>query len=130
MDKVRVCNFVNYLDLKITSIEKGKAEATIEVKNEYKQQLDIAHGGFLATLCDSVACFAAMSMLPADKNVVTVDLNISFLRPAKGKILKAVGGVVKAGKNIFFSEARIYDNDVLVSKASATVMVVQNVDID
>ena len=78
----------------------------------------------LAALADTVVGFAAYTMLPIDRDVLTADLNISFLRAAWGKELIAKGYVVKPGRHLHFCECEIYCDGKLVSKASGTFCVV------
>ena len=84
----------------------------------------MTHGGVLAALADTIAGFAAYTMTPLEKDVLTAELKMSFLRAAWGNELIAMGTVIKAGRNIHFCECEIYCDDKLVSKSSGTFCVV------
>ena len=62
-------------------------------------------GGVLAALADTIAGFAAYTMTPLEKDVLTAELKMSFLRAAWGNELIAKGTVIKAGRNIHFCPA-------------------------
>ena len=71
---------------------------------------------------------AAASTLPPEKDVITVENKVSFLRPAVGDIVKCRAEVLRAGKNLIFVEATVTtlrDNaPLLVAKASSTLLVI------
>ncbi|MDD4514288.1 PaaI family thioesterase [Massilibacteroides sp.] len=116
--------FVRHLGVKFTSIEDGAIEAKMTLKPEFKQYSGVIHGGVLASLADTVAGFAAYTMTPTEKDVLTAELKTSFLRAAWGDELIAKGFVIKPGRNIHFSECEIYCDGKLVCKASGTFCVV------
>lgn len=116
--------FVQHLGVRFTSVEEGIVEATMVLRPEFKQYSGVIHGGILASLADTIAGFAAYTMTPTDKDVLTAELKTSFLRAAWGNELKAKGFVIKPGRNIHFAECEIYCDDKLVCKASGTFCVV------
>lgn len=116
--------YVNYLGIEFTKIEEGVVEARMPLTDEQKQYSGVSHGGVLAALADTIAGFAAYTMTPLDKDVLTAEMKISFLRAAWGKELIAKGYVIKPGRNVHFSECEIYCDDKQVAKASGTFCVV------
>ena len=116
--------YANHLGIKFEKVEEGIVEARLPLSEAHRQFRGVVHGGVLASLADAAAGFAAYTMTPEDKEILTVELKMSYLRAAWGKELIAKGAVVKAGKNIHFSECEIYCDGKLVSKASATFCVV------
>ena len=116
--------FVQHLGVKFTSIEEGVVEARMSLKPEFKQYSGVIHGGILASLADTIAGFASYTVTPIDKDVLSAEIKVSFLRAAWGSELIAKGFVIKPGRNIHFSECEIYCDDKLVCKASGTFCVV------
>ncbi len=121
--KIAECGFWNHLGIKLIKIEEGYVEASLELKEEYTQHHGVAHGGLLTTLADSVAGYAGVSVTDSEKNVLTVELKMSFLRTARGKILYGKGRVIKSGKLLHFCEAEVFCERELVAKASATLAI-------
>ncbi|MDL2208005.1 PaaI family thioesterase [Parabacteroides sp. OttesenSCG-928-O15] len=117
--------YVNFLGIEFTKIEEGIVEARMPLTDEQKQYSGVSHGGVLAALADTIAGFAAYTMTPLDKDVLTAEMKISFLRAAWGKELIARGYVIKPGRNVHFSECEIYCDDKQVAKASGTFCVVR-----
>lgn len=124
ISRVKTNPYINFLEIDFTEVEDGRVEARMPLYDEQRQYSGVIHGGVLAALADTVAGFAAYTMLPIDRDVLTADLNISFLRAAWGKELIAKGYVVKPGRHLHFCECEIYCDGKLVSKASGTFCVV------
>ena len=124
ISRVKTNSYINFLEIDFTEVEDGRVEARMPLHDEQRQYSGVIHGGVLAALADTVAGFAAYTMLPIDRDVLTADLNISFLRAAWGKELIAKGYVVKPGRHLHFCECEIYCDGKLVSKASGTFCVV------
>lgn len=124
VERVRRNPYVNHLGVEFTLVEDGVVEARMPLHSEQKQYSGVIHGGVLAALADTIAGFAAYTMTPLDKDVLTAELKVSFLRAAWGDELVAKGIVIKPGRNVHFSECEIYCDGKLVSKASGTFSVV------
>ena len=109
----------------LTVISPGRVEAELALGEQHLQQRGFAHGGLTATLADLVAGFAAVTLIPDDWGLVTSDLKISYLLPGVGQRMRAVGWVLKPGRRLHFCEAEVWCDDVLIAKASATMVVIE-----
>ncbi len=124
LQRVHTNPYVNHLEIEFLEIEEGLVTARMPLKPEQRQYSGVVHGGILAAFADTVAGFAAYTVTPSDRDVLTAELKTSFLRAAWGNELKGVGRVVKAGRNLQFAECEIYCDGKLVSKSSGTFCVV------
>lgn len=124
LERVHTNPYVNYLEIDFQEIEEGRVVARMPLKPEQRQYSGVIHGGILAAFADTVAGFAAYTMTPSDRDVLTAELKTSFLRAAWGNELIGVGTVVKPGRNLQFAECEIFCDGKLVSKASGTFCVV------
>ena len=118
--------FMQLLGFKVTKIEEGIIEGEVILQDAHKQHKGFVHGGVIATVADIVAGFAAVSLVPKDHHVVTVELKTSYLNPGLGEKLFAKGWVLKQGRKLNFCEAEVYsisgkNEPVLIAKASATM---------
>lgn len=125
IQRVQTNPYVNFLEVEFTSIEEGKVEALMPLKEGHKQYSGVSHGRVLAALADTIAGFAAYTMTPLDRDVLTAEMKISFLRAAWGKELIAKGYVIKPGRKVHFSKCEIYCDEKLVAKASGAFCVVE-----
>ena len=76
------------------------------------QQQGFGHAGLTFSIGDSAAGYAALSMLPPDVDVVTSEIKINLLAPARGDRLVATGRVVKPGRRLCVVTAEVHaEND-------------------
>jgi uncharacterized protein (TIGR00369 family) len=120
--------FVRSLGIELTSFGKGWCETKIAVSPVLRQQHGFIHAGVLMTLADHTCGGAAASTVPADRDVITVENKISFLRPATDPVLICRAEVLRAGKNLIFVEAEVMverkEGRVIVAKTSSTLSVI------
>lgn len=118
-------HFMHLIGANLTHIEPGRVEAELVLGQQHQQQKGFVHGGLTATMADLAAGFAAVTLVPDDTGVVTVELKTSYLHPGIGQKLRAVGWVLKAGRRLHFCEAEVWCDDLLIAKATATMAVVE-----
>jgi uncharacterized protein (TIGR00369 family) len=104
--------------------EGGQGRLELTVQPRHLRSLGIAHGGFLASLLDSVMGMAAGSLCPPDQYVVTVQLNVQFIRPAHdGETLVATSEVMHSGRQTAVARGEIRTvAGALVASGSATFL--------
>ncbi len=100
--------FLRHNGVRITTVEPGMVELTIDVGNQHTQRERFVHGGMLATLADSSSGLAAMTLLEERDNALTVEFKINFLRPAVGERMVARGRVIRAGRRVSVMEADVF----------------------
>ena len=113
--------FARLLGIELEDIASGTATLALDVRKELMQNQGVVHGGAIASLIDTATAFAIISLLAPRERVTTVDLAISYLRPATGGRLKAVATVVRAGRRLFVVSAEVYDRrERLITTALST----------
>jgi uncharacterized protein (TIGR00369 family) len=125
--------FIAHLGMTVVRVGKGRLEARVEVKPEFRQQDGFTHAGVITTLADHTAGYAAYTMIPEDHRILTVEYKINFLRPAFGEALVARSRVIKPGRKLLACESDVYDvrdaNEVLCAKALLTMASVPSTDL-
>lgn len=101
-------HFMHHVGFDLTSISPGRVEGEMELKKIHKQQFGFVHGGVTATLMDITMGFAAYTLMPKGKGVVTANLSIDFLNPGDGEKIIAIGQVEKPGSKMVFCTAKIF----------------------
>lgn len=86
------------LGTELTAFAAGRAELTLVVRPEHRQQHGFVHGGVVGYLADNALTYAGGSVLPG-QGVVTSEYKINYLRPALGESLIARATVLYAGKS-------------------------------
>lgn len=120
---------MKHLGFRITEITPGKVVGEMEFSPFLYQQFGILHGGVTLTVADIVAGFAVYTLVSASKDVVTAEIKVNCLKPGLGQKLRAVGTVLKPGKNLCFAEAEVFctneGKEFLVAKASTTMAIIE-----
>src|SRR6266436_8671777 len=70
------------LGIQLEKAAPGEATLTLAIRPELTQNHGVVHGGAIASLLETATAFAILTLLEPDERVTTVDLTISYLRPA------------------------------------------------
>lgn len=112
--------FLNLLGLSRERIGNGEAIVSIELRADLLNNHGAGHGGVVMTLLDSAMSNAALSRIGFEREVVTIDIHVGFMRPATG-VLRATGRATGGGRSVCFCEAEIVDDTgEVVAKAMGT----------
>ena len=86
------------------------------------------HGGFAATVLDSVTGCAVHSLLESGVAYSTVDLNVKMVRPVPlDRELTAIGKIIHMSGRLAISEGRLQDGDgKILAHATATCMILRS----
>jgi uncharacterized protein (TIGR00369 family) len=108
--------FARYCGIVPISHEPGHTRLGLDLADFHANNHGTAHGGALLTLLDISLGSAARTFIGTP--VVTINMQVSFLSPGKGKLI-GEGRVVKPGRTIIFCEGEIRDDKgELIAKAS------------
>ena len=118
--------FMRTLGAVLESVEPGTVTITCGFAEGLTQQHGLFHGGVVASLVDVACGYAALSVMPADREVLTVEFKINFLKPAQTERVIAVGQVVQAGRTLTVCEGSVFDatRTRLLARMTATMMAV------
>lgn len=110
----------------LESVESGTVTIACSFHDALTQQHGMFHGGVVASLVDVACGYAALSVMPADREVLTVEFKIHFLKPARTDRVFAVGKVVQAGRTLTVCEGSVFDatRTHVLAKMTATMMAV------
>ena len=115
------------IPMKPTEIENGQVTFEVQADKRHLNPLGGVHGGFAATVLDTVTGCAIHTVLEAGVGYGTIDLNIKMCRPIpKDQPLIAIGDVINVSKNLAISEGKIIDeHGKLYAHATATCMIIR-----
>ena len=100
--------FMETIGAKLDTVEEGQVVISVELKPSIMQQHGFGHAGVTFSIGDSAAGYAALTKMGENQEVLTSEMKINLVSPADGKMLKAVGSVLKAGKRLFVVQSNIY----------------------
>ena len=95
-----------------SDVEHGQVTFLVTADERHTNPLGGVHGGFAATVLDSITGCATHTVLAAGEGYGTTDLNVKMCRPIPfKKQLIATGKVINVGRNLVISEGHIRDED-------------------
>lgn len=115
------------------NVAAGQVDVLLQPKPEVSQQHGFVHAGAVSAIADSAAGYAALSLMPAGRGVLTTEFKINLLAPAAGKCIIARGKVVKAGRTLTLAQAEVFAEDDtgkerLIAFLTATLMAIEGRD--
>ena len=114
--------FMKTIGAKLDSVEEGKVIICVDLKPSIMQQHGFGHAGVTFSIGDSAAGYAALTKMEEHQEVLTSEMKIHLMSPADGKMLKAVGSVLKAGRRLFVVQSNIYSVSEKKEKLIATML--------
>ena len=82
---------MDLLGARIVEVGKGTCEIEVAFRDELTQQQRYFHGAVAGAIADSAGGYAALTLAPPDREVLTVECKVNFLAPARGEKLVARG---------------------------------------
>ena len=115
-------SFMKTIGAQLDLIDYGKVIISVKLKQNMMQQHGFGHAGVTFSIGDSAAGYAALTKMEEYQEVLTSEMKIHLLSPVDGKILKAVGSVLKTGKRLIVVKSDIYSINDGKEKMVATML--------
>lgn len=103
--------------------EAGTVEVEFHGAPEFTNPEGNIQGGFLAAMLDDTMGPALSATLKQGEFAPTLNLNVSFHRPAVVGALTGKGRVIRRGRDICFLAAELFQEGELVASATATAVI-------
>ncbi len=110
-DSVRDAPYPLLIGMTLAAIDFDRCRIELELGERHLQPFGIVHGGVLATLIDTATFWAGFLRLPEDAGLVNVDLKLNYLKAVTRGQLHAEGRCLRAGRQISYTEASVFDAD-------------------
>jgi uncharacterized protein (TIGR00369 family) len=120
-----------FLDRRIEKIdpETGEVTARFRSRSEFANRHGTVSGGFLAAMLDSTVGLATLATLAPEETAMTLELKVSYLRPAPIAELIGIGRVIHRGRSVAFTEGELRnESDEVVAKGTATMRIIRDED--
>ncbi|EQB65877.1 MAG: thioesterase superfamily protein [Thermoplasmatales archaeon I-plasma] len=101
--------FMNYVGIRTKILGEGKAESVLQLEEKHMRLGNFLNGGVICSLVDIAGGTAVLST--SKRNQVTTDLHINFLNPLSKSPARAVGEVIRKGKNICVAKVEVFDGE-------------------
>ncbi len=93
-------NFMATLGASIAHLSPGEVHLRLPYSPALCQQNGFLHAGAVASVADSANGYAALTLAPADTDVLAVEFKINLLSPARGEEFLARARVLRAGRTL------------------------------
>ena len=115
-------NFDHFINPDILRLDDGLAEVRWLPQPEHLNRYGAIHGGALAGLIDTVASIASLTKL---KRIVTIELNVSYIKAATiSNTILAKGVVIQAGKSLIRTTVELFNEDnQLITRGNLTFFI-------
>lgn len=78
--------FMSTLGAELTAVVQGGVEIRLPFSPNLTQQNSYLHAGAITAVMDSACGYAALTVAPDDKEVLTVELKVNLSRPLRGRL--------------------------------------------
>jgi uncharacterized protein (TIGR00369 family) len=99
------------LGMRLEALDAGKATVVLEPTADAMNVMGVVHGGTLATVADSALLQSIRTVTVEEDRLVTLELKINYLAPARGSSFRCLGEVVRVGRGSGVSTATIVDSE-------------------
>lgn len=110
----------------IVQIAPGRCHLRAPLTPQVTQQHGAGHAGLTFALGDTAAGYAALTLMPEGAEVMTAEIKINLLRPARGAFVEARGEVIKDGRRLTVVRADVFaieaDKETLIAVMMGTMV--------
>ncbi|MBI1382643.1 MAG: hotdog fold thioesterase [Planctomycetaceae bacterium] len=122
--------FMATLGARLARVGPGEVTIDLPVREALSQQHGSVHAGAVASVLDSAAGYAALSLMPEGAAVLSVEFKLNLLEPAVGVRIEARAHVVRSGRTLTACTAEAWAIDAagherLVAILQGTMMCLQ-----
>jgi uncharacterized protein (TIGR00369 family) len=119
--------FMATLGAQLARVAPGEVTIVLPVREALSQQHGSVHAGAVASVLDSAAGYAALTLLPPGAAVVSVEFKLNLLAPALGQRIEARARVLRSGRTLSVCTAEAWAIDregkeTLVAVLQGTMM--------
>lgn len=108
----------------LTRVAPGEVTLELPFRDDLTQQHGFLHAGIVTSIMDSACGYAALSLMEPSAGVLSVEFKVNLLAPARGNLFRAVGRVIRAGRNltVVSGELRVIDPEAAESGGLVAIM--------
>ncbi|HKC64424.1 MAG TPA: PaaI family thioesterase [Pyrinomonadaceae bacterium] len=115
--------FAHHLGIELGELRRGEATLQLSIRDELRRNNGFVHGGVIASLADTAAAFAILTMLEAEETTTTVDMTIHYMRPLVQGLATARARVMRAGRRIITISVDVLDESKAVAATALTTFI-------
>jgi uncharacterized protein (TIGR00369 family) len=106
----------------LTRVVPGEVTIELPFRDGLAQQNGFLHAGIVTAIADTACGYAALTLMPAGKEVLSVEFKLNLLAPAVGERFTAAATVLRAGRTLTVVRADVHAGAKLVATMLATMI--------
>jgi uncharacterized protein (TIGR00369 family) len=111
-------SFMTTIGAAISAVRNGEVEIVLPFSAGNTQQHGFVHGGVVASIADSACGYAALTAMPAESAVLSVEFKINFLSPRRAKDCARMVGSSAPARNWWFQRRTCFPSKVAAKSRS------------
>ncbi|MEK7726760.1 MAG: PaaI family thioesterase [candidate division KSB1 bacterium] len=100
--------FMHTLGATLAKVAAGAVDIALDYDAALSQQNGFLHAGVITSIADSACGYAALSLMPAGSEVLSVEFKVNLLAPARNTSFLAQGRVLKSGRTLTVCQGEVY----------------------
>ncbi|HET8774055.1 MAG TPA: PaaI family thioesterase [Thermoanaerobaculia bacterium] len=115
-------SLMSSIGAELTRVAPGEVTIELPFGEGWGQQDGFLHAGVVASIADSACGYAAQTLMPEGKGVLTVEFKVNLLAPAAGERFVAAATVLRAGRTLTVVRADVHADGKLVATMLGTMI--------
>lgn len=99
---------LSHLGATLVAVEPGAVTIELPFSARITQQHGFVHAGALTSIVDTACGYAALTLMPAGSEVLSIEYKVNFLSPARGTKAVARGQVLKPGRTVTVCRGEVF----------------------
>lgn len=96
------------LNATLSAVDPGRVEIQVPFETVLSQQHGYFHGGVIGAVADNAGGYSTFTLLAASDSILTVEYKLNIVAPADGDTLISRGQVLRPGRTLTVSEAKVF----------------------
>lgn len=122
-------NAMTTIGAELTLVTPGIVEIEMPFSTALTQQHGFLHAGVIAAALDSACGYAALSIMPENAAVLSIEFKVNLLSPGRGARFLFRGSVTKPGRTIIVADGQAYaigsdEETKLIATMTGTMMTI------
>ena len=109
--KKRLVGFAVTCGLELDTVKVGETTGHCVLKPELRNPYGFVHGGAIDTVMDTLGGMTASGASDPPRYVVTRSVDVHYLRPVLGGVMRGRATAIKAGKQTCLIRAEVFDEE-------------------
>ena len=120
LEAFKAVPFAHLLGIELGEMKRGAATLHLMMRDDLRQNNGVIHGGVVASLVDTAAAFAILTLLKPSETTTTIDLTVHYLRPLLQGRVTAKAHVVRAGRRVLVISIDVFNEDTSLAATALT----------